>query len=140
MELRARLIANEDDPIYEKGDKITSYHFKIFLNKDEKNGKSNSFKPMSVEAENNFERSWRKSGNDREIYLNVEHPAYINLKDYPDIQHDYMREQMLKQYILLYMDEGKYDIFGDGFTDLEPQEAADIVLQKVESVYYESLK
>lgn len=140
LELRARLIANEDDPIYEKGDKITSYHFKIFLNKDEKNGKSNSFKPMSVEAENNFERSWRKSGNDREIYLNVEHPAYINLKDYPDIQHDYMREQMLKQYILLYMDEGKYDIFGDGFTDLEPQEAADIVLQKVESVYYESLK
>lgn len=95
---------------------------------------------MSVEAENNFERSWRKSGNDREIYLNVEHPAYINLKDYPDIQHDYTREQMLKQYILLYMDEGKYDIFGDGFTDLEPQEAADIVLQKVESVYYESLK
>lgn len=140
LELRARLIANEDDPIYEKGDKITSYHFKIFLNTDEKNGKSNSFKPMSVEDENNFERSWRKSGNDREIYLNVKHPAYINLKDYPDIQHDYMREQMLKQYILLYMDEGKYDIFGDGFTDLEPQEAADIVLQKVESVYYESLK
>lgn len=140
LELRARLIANEDDPIYEKGDKITSYHFKIFLNTDEKNGKSNSFEPMSVEDENNFERSWRKSGNDRAIYLNVKHPAYINLEDYPDIQHDYIREQMLKQYILLYMDEGKYDIFGDGFTDLEPQEAADIVLQKVESVYYESLK
>ena len=140
LELRARLIANEDDPIYEKGDKITSYHFKIFLNTDEKNGKSNSFEPMSVEDENNFERSWRKSGNDRAIYLNVKHPAYINLNDYPDIQHDYIREQMLKQYILLYMDEGKYDIFGDGFTDLEPQEAADKVLQKVESVYYESLK
>ena len=140
LELRARLIANEDDPIYEKGDKITSYHFKIFLNTDEKNGKSHSFEPRSVEDEDNFERSWRKSGNDREIYLNVKHPAYINLNDYPDIQHDYIREQMLKQYVLLYLDEGKYDMFGDGFTDLEPQEAVDKVLQKVESVYYESLK
>ena len=140
LELRARLIANEDDPIYEKGDKITSYSSKIYLNRDEKNGKSNSFEPMSVENENNFERSWRKSGNDRAIYVNTGHPAYKNLDDYPDIQHDYLREQMLKQYILLYMDEGKYDIFGDGFTDLEPQEAADKVLQKVESVYYESLK
>lgn len=140
LELRARLIANEDDPIYEKGDKITSYHFKIFLNTDEKNGKSHSFEPRSVEDKDNFKRSWRKSGNDREIYLNVEHPAYINLNDYPDIQDDYIREQMLKQYVLLYLDEGKYDMFGDGFTDLEPQEAVDKVLQKVESVYYESLK
>lgn len=140
LELRARLIANEDDPIYEKGDKITSYHFKIFLNTDEKNGKSNSFEPRSVKEPDNFERSWRKSGNDRAIYLNVGHPAYINLNDYPDIQHDYLREQMLKQYILLYLDEGKYDIFGDEFIDLEPQEAADKVLQKVESVYYRSLK
>ena len=64
----------------------------------------------------------------------------MNLSAYPEVQHDYLREQMLKQYVLLYLDEGKYDIFGDGFTDLEPQEAADKVLQKVESVYYESLK
>ena len=62
------------------------------------------------------------------------------MADYPDFRHDYLREQMLKQYVLLYLDEGKYDIFGDGFIGLEPQEAADKVLQKVESVYYESLK
>lgn len=140
LELRARLIANEDDPIYEKGDKITSYHFKIFLNTDAKNGKSHSFKPHSVDNSERFERSWRKSGNDRAIYLNIGHPAYKNLNDYEDIQSNYIREQMLKQYVLLYLDEGKYDMFGDGFTDLEPQEAADKVLQKVESVYYESLK
>lgn len=140
LELRARLIANEDDPIYEKGDKITSYHSKIFLNTDEKNGKSNSFEPRSVKEPDNFERSWRKSGNDREIYVNAGHPAYTNLNDYPDIQHDYLREQMLKQYVLLYLDEGKYDIFGDEFIDLEPQEAVDKVLQKLESIYYESLK
>lgn len=38
LELRARLIANEDDSQYEKGDKITFYHYKIFLNSDEKHG------------------------------------------------------------------------------------------------------
>lgn len=140
LELRARLIANEDDPIYEKGDKITSYHFKIFLNMDEKNGKRESFRIELSKSKNNFERSSRTPGNDRKITINIEHPAYNRVADYPDFRHDYLREQMLKQYVLLYLDEGKYDIFGDGFIGLEPQEAADKVLQKVESVYYESLK
>ena len=50
---------------------------------------------------------------------------------------------MLKQYVLLYLSEGKYDLFGEqgkSFADLEPQEAADQVLQKIESVYYQSLR
>ena len=34
----------------------------------------------------------------------------LNLDDYPDIQHDYLREHMMKQYVLLYLDEGKYDV------------------------------
>ena len=46
----------------------------------------------------------------------------------------------MKQYVLLYLDEGKYDVFGAGFSELEPQEAVDKVMQKVETVYYESLK
>ena len=120
LELRARLIANEDDPMYEKGDKITLYHFKIFLNTDEKNG----IKPFFCIS----------------FTLNIGHAAYLNLAEYSEIQHDYLREQMMKQYVLLYLDEGKYDVFGEGFADLEPQEAADKVMQKVESVYYESLK
>lgn len=140
LELRARLITTEDDPIYEKGDKITFYHFKIFLNTDEKNGKSDSFDIELANAADRYERAWRTPGNGRTITLNIGHAAYLNLSDYPDVQHDYLREQMMKQYILLYLDEGKYDVFGEGFADLEPQEAADKVLQKVESVFYESLK
>lgn len=140
LELRARLIANEDDPMYEKGDKITFYHFKIFLNTDEKNGKSDSFEIELANAPDRYERAWRTPGNGRTITLNIGHAAYLNLADYSEIQHDYLREQMMKQYVLLYLDEGKYDVFGEGFADLEPQEAADKVLQKVESVYYESLK
>lgn len=143
LELRARLIANSDDPQYEKGDKITFYHYKVFLNADEKNGKNDSFDVQSVVAPEDFRRSWYTAGNGRTITLNVGHVAYLNVSDYPDVQHDYIREQMLKQYVLLYLAEGKYDMFGDQgkiFADLEPQEAADQVLQKIESVYFQSLR
>lgn len=143
LELRARLIANADDLQYEKGDKITFYHYKIFLNSDEKNGKNDSFDVQSVVAPEDYRRSWYTAGNGRTITLNVGHVAYLNVSDYPDVQHDYMREQMLKQYVLLYLAEGKYDMFGDqgkNFADLEPQEAADQVLQKIESVYFQSLR
>lgn len=143
LELRARLIANADDPQYEKGDKITFYHYKIFLNSDEKNGKNDSFDVQSVVAPEDFRRSWYAAGNGRTITLNVGHVAYLNVSDYPYIQHEYMREQMLKQYVLLYLAEGKYDMFGEqgkDFADLEPQEAADQVLQKIESIYYQSLR
>lgn len=143
LELRARLIANEDDPQFEKGDKITFYHFKLFLNMDEKNGKNDSFDVESVDAPENYKRSWYTVGNARKITLNVGHVAYLSVSDYPDVQHEYIREQMLKQYVLLYLAEGKYDMFGEqgkSFADLEPQEAADQVVQKIESVYYESLR
>lgn len=142
LELRARLIANADDSQYEKGDKITFYNYKIFLNSDEKNGKNDSFDIQSVVAPEDYRRSWHKSGNGRTITLNVGHVAYLNVSDYPDVQYAYMREQMLKQYVLLYLDEGKYDMFaekGKDFTDLEPQEAADQVLKKIESIYFQSL-
>ena len=140
LELRARLIANEDDPLFEKGDRITFYYFKIFLNTDEKSGKSDSFDIQLANAPDRYERAWREAGNGRSITLNIGHAAYRNLDEYPDIQHDYLREHMMKQYVLLYLDEGKYDVFGEGFSDLEPQEAADKVIQKIENVFYQSLK
>ena len=143
LELRARLIANKDDGQYEKGDKITFYHYKIFLNSDEKNGKNDAFDVQSIVAPENYKRSWCTPGTGRTIFLNVGHVAYLNVQDYPEIQHEYLREQMMKQYVLLYLGEGKYDMFGqDGkdFSELEPQEAADQVLEKIESIYAQSLK
>ena len=50
---------------------------------------------------------------------------------------------MLKQYVLLYLAEGKYDMFGEqgkDFAELEPQEAADQVIEKIERVYSQSLR
>lgn len=143
LELRARLIANEDDSQYEKGDKITFYHYKIFLNSDEKHGNADSFDINLVKSPENYRRSWNTPGNGRTITLNIGHAAYTKLENYADIQHDYLREQMLKQFVLLYLSEGRYDMFGDvgkDFVELEPQEAAEQVLQKIENVYYQSLK
>lgn len=140
LELRARLIANKADPEFEKGDKITFYHYKIFLNCDEKHGKSESFAIVGVEEPGNFRRSWNTPGTGRTIYINLGHTAYLNLQDHPEIQLEYLREQMLKQYVWLYLSEGKYDMFGSEFADLEPQEAAPRVLDKIETVYYESLR
>ena len=110
---------------------------------DNSRGKNDSFDVQSVVAPEDFRRSWYTAGNGRTITLNVGHVAYLNVSDYPDVQHDYMKEQMLKQYVLLYLAEGKYDMFGEqgkDFADLEPQEAADQVLQKIESVYFQSLR
>lgn len=143
LELRARLIANEADDIYEKGDKITKYEYKIYLNCDEKNGKNDSFNTKSVDAPENYKRSWCDPGRDRCITINVGHPAYLNNKYDHERQLEYMREQMLKQYVILYLKEGRFDMFKEGSSELknmEPQEAAEQVIEKIECVYYESLQ
>lgn len=143
LELRARLIANEGDDEYEKGDRITAYFFKLFLNCDEKNGKNDAFEIKSVDAPNDYRRSWNTPGTGRSISVNIGHVAYLSLQDYPEFQTEYLREQMLKQYVLLYLSEGRYDMFGAvgaEFVELEPQEAAPRVIDKIEMVYYSSLK
>lgn len=143
IQLRARLIANEDDEQFEKGDKITSYNLNIYLNMDDKNGQNDAFEVQSIDAPDNYKRAWNQPGANRTIYLNIGHAAYHNMEAYPDLQMAYLREQMLKQYVLLYLSEGRYDMFGDidnNFSNLEPQEAAEQVLEKIEKIYHKSLE
>lgn len=138
LELRARLIATADDDQYEKGQKITFYNFKLFLNCDEKNGLQDAFEIESVVAPDDYRRSWCNPGTKRSITLNVGHSAYKNLEDYPELQIQYLREQMMKQFVLLYLKEGKYEMFrsmSSEFAELDPQEAAERVLDKIEMVY-----
>lgn len=142
LELRARLIADADDEQFEKGDKITYYYYKVFLNCDEKSGNRDSFDVRSTISPDDFRRSWCQPGNGRSITLNVGHRAYLMLSDNPDIQHEYIREEMLKQLVLLYLAEGRFDMFGEAgeFINLEPQDAVNQVISKIESVYAQSLK
>lgn len=143
LQLRARLIATADSGDFRKGDKITNYNYDIFLNIDEKNGKRDAFETKSVERPDYYKRAWfEKSGNDRIIYLNIGHNAYTRLADLPEVQHAYLYEQVLKQYVLLYLSEGKYDMFsrdGDNYQDMDPVSASERVIDKIEDIFFRSL-
>lgn len=143
LQLRARIIALADSGDYRRGDKITSYHYDLFLNCDEKNGKRDAFDTKSIDKPDDFRRSWfEKAGNDRLIWLNIGHAAYTRIVDIPEVQYEYLYEQVLKQYVLLYLSEGKYDMFienGESFQDLDPVTAAEKVISKIETIFYRSL-
>lgn len=50
---------------------------------------------------------------------------------------------MLKQYVILYLKEGRFDMFKDDnneWKNMEPQDAREQVIEKIEHVYYESLQ
>ncbi len=144
IELRAKLIANDDNLEYQKGDKITTYYFKINYNQDEKNGIENSFEITSVIESDDYRRSWLDTnGMKRTIVLNVGHTAYLAIKYDPDLQYEYCREQMLKQFVLIYLKEGEFQVFdlkADEINNLDPYCLVETFLNKVENTFYKSLE
>lgn len=139
IQLRARLSAAEDSGMFCKGEKITNYHYDIFLNLDEKNGKHHSFETRSEDKPEDYRRAWFDIIGTRTITINMGHRAYKRLADYPEIQQDYMFEQMLRQYVMIYLAEGQFNMFKLGdeeFLDLDPVKAAEKVIDKVEEIYY----
>ena len=50
------------DEVFEKGDKITFFNYKLFFNCDEKNGKNDAFNIRSVDAPEKYQRSWCTPG------------------------------------------------------------------------------
>lgn len=141
LELRARLIATEDSDEYEKGEKITHYYLKLYLNKDEKSGKEGAFEPRTADDPNDYRRSWCKGGS-RLIFINSAHPAYKASQGTDEDWKSYMKQEMLKQYVLLYLEEGKYGMFGNGkdITTMDPIEAGKCIMDKIEEVYERSFK
>lgn len=144
IELRARLIANKDSDLYEKGDKLTDYKLKIYLNCDEKHGLENAFSiKMKGNNDKPYLRSWCEvSGDNRTIYINNEHTAYYSVSGNEESEMEYLREQALKQVVLLYMKEGKLSKFaktGDNFNDLDPETAVEHVEDLIEQVNQSNL-
>jgi hypothetical protein len=142
LELRARVIAKSDSGEYEKGDRITEYRYKIYLNKDDNHGKEDSFDPKTVNEPENFRRSWyKKYGNDRSIVINSGHPAYLAIQYEEEQQIEYIKQEMLKQYVMLYLAEGKFATFGDGkdIAEMELIDAANCIMDKIEEVYQKSI-
>jgi hypothetical protein len=140
LELRARLVCLEDCSEYQKGDKITSFKQRVYYNCDEKSGKNDSFNIKTVDAFDKFQRSYLEIGSLRTIYINSAHPAYLSVKDNTDLQRTYLKEQVLKQYTLLYLNERKFKMFDDKLEDLDLITMNDRIMDKIEQVYFESLK
>lgn len=144
LELRARLIALNGNNIYEKGEKITTYNFKIFLNVDEKNGKVDSFKPRNIDLPEDSRRSWYEiNGMEKIICLNTAHLAYKFISDNLELQRIYIREQMIKQYVYLYLYEQKFNMFtenGKGIEDMDVIESNRIIDKKIENILALSYK
>ena len=143
LELRARVIANGDSGDYMKGDRITTHKLVIYYATDAKNGFENSFEIISRKEPDNHRRSWNEiSGSSRYIVLNIGHVAFEAVKGDEEEQREYCKEQMLRQFVLLYLREGKYDIFGlspEDVENLDPIDLVDKVSDKIEFVYRRSL-
>jgi len=144
VELRARLVATESNNSYEKGDKIpTEYKLRIFLNTDEKNGKEGFFESHTVKDKQDPRRSWCESNSSiSKIFINSEHSAYMSISDDEVRQRQYIKEEMLKQCVLLYLAAGKYNTFSEEkhMEEMDPFELVDCVIRKIEEVYSRSLK
>lgn len=144
LELRARLVCTGDsDREFEAGEKIDMCKRILFLNCNENRGGGSSFEPVCTDQPDNSRRAWFNDGSEKQICINVGHKAYKDLSENPDMQYRYMREQMIKQFVLLYFSEGRYDLFereGEDFETLSPMEIVDRVMDKIESVYLESLR
>lgn len=143
LELRARVIAAEDSNELEKGDKIGSYNFKIYLNCDEKNGAEDAFEPKTIIASEDKHRSWFENlGNNRYIYINSGHEAYKRIRDDEVRQKEYIHEEMLKQYVMLYLSDARYEKFFGPSEDIDNMTPLDItkkVMDRIEMVYAASL-
>ena len=142
LQLRAELSAAEDSGAFEKGEKITRFFYDIYLNMDEKNGKRNSFEKRCLDKPENHKRAWYDIVGTRTIFINIGHRAYTRLADHPEMQHHYMFEQMLRQYVLIYLAEGQFSMFQSGdeeFLNMDPVAASQKVMDQVEEIYYTSL-
>jgi hypothetical protein len=112
VDIRARLIVNEDNGIYEKGEVVGEYKFTIFYNMNEKRGIEDSFKIRPIKEPDNPRRSWSEGHTgDWNIFVNVEHPEYLQ---YENDEHKrmYLEKLVIQEFVILYLKEGKYDQIG----------------------------
>lgn len=140
LELRASLVARDANAFYEKGEKIVSCNCQIFFLMDDRTGNRDAYDCESVNDPSVHKRAWCVAGEHRRVIVNTAHPAYVRISNNQKAQREYLMEMMLKQYALLYIAEGKTNIYGDDFDELEPAEAVNAVVEKVEELYYESFQ
>ena len=142
LELRADLSCIEANSVYTMGEKITSRKLQIYYQMNEKTGLEDSFLIDQFDAPDEPRRSWtRYEGSQRYICFNIKHPAYLMTIGYEDIENEYLRSQMLQQFVMLYLQEGKFDKFlaeGQSFDDMSEADIVTHVMETIEKTYYDS--
>ena len=112
IDIRARLIVNADNGVYEKGEVVGEYKFTIFYNMNEKRGIEDSFSIHPINEPDNPRRSWSDGHTgDWKIYVNIGHPEYTRY-DNDDFKRWYLEKLVIQEFVILYLREGKYDQIG----------------------------
>ena len=138
--VRGKLIVDSDYPPYfQRAERISDDGTVVYFNKNEKNGHLDEFEPEQFDAPEDSRRSWLKN---KKIVLNIGHPAYKMHID-NELEREYLKEQMLKQYVYLYLSENQLSIFGesdsDSFDALDFDTKIDKINNTIELVYKKSL-
>ncbi len=142
VQLRARLIANSTIGSIQKGDRLATYKYQIYFNRNEKKGIQDTFEPYPLKQPEDPRRSWTGgAGENRMIYLNVSHPAYSLSKDNGTTE-SYIFEQMLIQFVNLYIREGNYSVLEtdkDEFLNRDPYQQYELILKSIDTLLFRSL-
>lgn len=112
--VKARLIVSENNTLYEKGEVLSEYSFKVFYNTNEKKGFEDSFTPEVIDDNKDHRRSFsEKRGNNWFIIVNVGHPEY---KIYNSIEEKfqkiYLEKLLINEFTYIYLKEGRLKSIG----------------------------
>lgn len=139
--LCAKVVSTNGDHGFAKGERICPYDIVLYFNVDEKSGLNNSFTPLSENRPEIHNRSWAKLvGNSREIVINTGHPAFKRIQDDDDLLEDYLSQEILRQFVLLYLKNGNFKMFTIDPEKDSPEQIVGNVLSKMEDAYYQSFQ
>lgn len=145
LELRADMICTStDNPEFMRGEIVTQYYFKFNFNQDDKKGAYGAFEALGAHCkgtENEKKRSYLDvSSTPNKIFINIDHPAYIRLSTDEDRQEEYIRQEIMKQYVMMYLySNAGNEMFHIDEENDNPYEIATKVLDEMEEVYFNSV-
>jgi hypothetical protein len=112
--VKAKLIVAESNSLFEKGEILNEYNFKVFYNTNERKGFEDSFTPEIINDETDHRRSFsEKRGNIWYIMLNIGHPEYKNYQKLDEkIQRLYLEKILIQEFTYIYIKEGRLKSIG----------------------------
>lgn len=135
IDIRSKIIADKEILKFEKGEIISDYSITTYFNIDEKIGTIDDFDPK---IEEDFESKLRSRISRKSIHINIAHPSYKFVEG-SDFEKDYLRKEMLRQYVYLYLEESNFSILKPlelNFLDLDYTTKLSIINKKIDELFY----